>query len=125
TLSLQASANLQVRGTASEPVILGRVNVDNGDLIFNGNRFLLQGGTIDFVNTTQTQPVLNLAVNTTIQQYNIQLQLQGPIDHLHTNYASVPALPPSDIINLLAFGKTSEASAANPTPGNLGAESAV
>jgi translocation and assembly module TamB len=34
-------------------------------------------------------------------------------------------LPPSDIINLLAFGTTSEASAANPVPGNLGAESLV
>jgi translocation and assembly module TamB len=50
----------------------------------------------------------------------------GPADHLHTNYSSDPALPPSDVINLIAFGKTSEASAANPTPpGTLGAESLV
>ena len=45
---------------------------------------------------------------------------------MHTNYASDPALPPSDIINLIAFGKTSEAQSANPTPpGALGAESLV
>ena len=125
TLSLQATSNLHVRGTAAEPVILGRVNLNGGDMIFNGNRFILQGGTIDFVNATETQPVMNVSVKTTIQQYDLQLQLQGPMDHLHTNYTSVPALPPSDIINLLAFGQTSEASAANPTPGNLGAESAV
>jgi translocation and assembly module TamB len=54
------------------------------------------------------------------------MRFEGPADHMHTNYASDPALPPSDIINLLAFGKTTEASAANPTPpGNLGAESLV
>jgi translocation and assembly module TamB len=35
-------------------------------------------------------------------------------------------LPSSDIINLIAFGKTSEAAAANPTPpGTLGAQSLI
>lgn len=125
TLSLQAAANLHVRGTAAQPVILGRVNLNSGDLIFMGNRYVLQGGTIDFVNPSQTQPVVNVAVNTTIQQYNIQMRFEGPIDHLHTNYSSDPALPPSDIINLVAFGQTSEASAANPAPGNLGAQSLI
>lgn len=64
-------------------------------------------------------------MNTTIDQYNIQLHLWGPADHMHTNYSSDPALPPADIINLIAFGKTSEAAAANPTPGTLGAQSLV
>jgi translocation and assembly module TamB len=67
-----------------------------------------------------------VGVNTTIEQYNIQMRFWGPADHLHTNYSSDPALPPSDIINLIAFGKTTEASAANPNPpGNLGAQSLV
>jgi translocation and assembly module TamB len=104
-------------------VILGRVNLSGGDVIFMGNRYILQQGTIDFANPYRTQPNVNLAANTTIQQYNIFLQFYGSADHLRTNYTSVPSLPPSDIINLLAFGKTAEASAANPTPGNLGAES--
>jgi translocation and assembly module TamB len=126
TLSFEGAANLHVTGTAAEPVILGRVNINGGDLIFNGNRFVLQGGTVDFVNPSRTEPVLNAAVTTDIQQYNIQMRFWGPIDHLHTNYASDPALPPADIINLVAFGKTTEASAANPTPpGNLGAESLI
>jgi translocation and assembly module TamB len=90
-----------------------------------GNRYVLEGGTIDFVNQTQTQPVVSVAVNTTIQQYNIHMRLEGPVDHLRTNYSSDPALPPSDIINLLAFGQTTEASGANPLPGNLGAQSLV
>jgi translocation and assembly module TamB len=125
TLSLQAAANLEVRGTAAQPVLLGRVNLTSGDLLFMGNRYVLEGGTIDFVNQTQTQPVVSVAVNTTIQQYNIHMRLEGPVDHLRTNYSSDPALPPSDIINLLAFGQTTEASGANPLPGNLGAQSLV
>jgi translocation and assembly module TamB len=126
TLSLAGSANLRATGTAAQPVILGRVNLTGGDLIFNGNRYVLQGGTIDFVNASETQPVVNVGVNTTVDQYNIQMHFWGPADKLHTNYASDPALPPADIINLIAFGKTAEASAANPTPpGALGAESLV
>lgn len=125
-LSLQGSANLEVVGTAAQPVITGRTVLTGGDLIYRGNRYVLQSGTIDFVNPYETQPVVNVSVNTTIQEYNIMMHFDGPVDRLHTNYASNPALPPSDIINLLAFGKTTEASAANPTPpGSLGAESLV
>jgi translocation and assembly module TamB len=124
TLSVAGSANLHVRGTATQPVILGRLNLTGGDLIFSGNRYQLQGGTIDFSNRSRTQPVVDMAMNTTISQYEIQMHFWGPADHLHTNYASDPSLPPADIINLIAFGKTSEAAAANPTPpGTLGAQS--
>ncbi len=125
-LSLQGGMNLNVRGTASDPVIVGRMNLNSGDLIFRGNRYVLQGATIDFVNPTRTQPVVNASISTTIQQYNIAMRFEGPVDALRTNYNSDPALPPADIINLLAFGKTTEASAANPNPpGTLGAESAI
>jgi translocation and assembly module TamB len=125
TLSLQAAANLQLRGTAADPVILGRVNLNGGDLIFMGNRYVLEGGTIQFANPNRTEPVLNVSASTTIQQYQIYLRFEGPVEQMHTNYSSVPALPPADIIHLLAFGTTTEAAAANPTPGTLGAESVV
>jgi translocation and assembly module TamB len=69
---------------------------------------------------------MNVAASTTIQQYDIAMRFQGPIDKMRTSYTSDPSLPPSDIINLLAFGKTSEAAAANPNPpGTLGAQSAI
>ena len=124
-LSINGSANLQVRGTAAEPVILGRVNLNGGDIILNGNRFVLDGGTIQFINPSETQPVVKLALDTNIQQYSINLRFTGPVDQLHTEYSSDPALPSADIINLLAFGETTEASAMNATPANQAAESMV
>jgi translocation and assembly module TamB len=125
TLSIGGSANLQVRGTAAEPVILGRVNLSSGDIILNGNRFVLNGGTIQFVNPAETQPVVHLSLNTSIQQYSIDLRFQGPVDQLRTEFSSNPALPSADIINLLAFGETTEASAQAATPTNQAAESLV
>ncbi|MFC5862294.1 translocation/assembly module TamB domain-containing protein [Acidicapsa dinghuensis] len=126
TLSVNGNANLQVRGTASNPVILGRVNLNNGDVILNGDRFVLNGGTIEFVNPSETQPVLNVSLKTTIQQYDIYLRFNGPSDQLRTEYNSDPALPSADIINLLAFGQTTEANSANAsTPANQAAESLI
>jgi translocation and assembly module TamB len=125
TLSVGGSANLQVRGTVAEPVILGRANLTGGDIILNGNRFVLTGGTIQFVNPSVTQPVVNLTITTSIQQYNISLRFDGPVDQLRTQYSSDPSLPSADIIHLLAFGQTTEASAANATPANQAAETLV
>ncbi len=125
TVSVQGDANLHVIGTANDPVIVGRANLSGGEVFLLGNRYIVQGGTIAFLNSTRTEPVLNLQVNTTIQQYNVAMRFQGPIDHLHTNYTSDPSLPPADIINLIAFGQTQEAQAAQAQPGNLGAESVL
>jgi translocation and assembly module TamB len=126
TLSIGGSANLQVRGTAANPVILGRVNLNSGDIILNGDRFLVNGGTVEFVNPSETEPVLNISLKTTIQQYDVYLRFNGPIDQLRTNYNSDPALPSADIINLLAFGNTTEANTANAaTPTNQAAEGLV
>jgi translocation and assembly module TamB len=125
TLSVDGSANLQVRGTAAQPVILGRAILSGGDIILNGTRFVLNGGTIQFVNPSVTEPVVNLTATTTIQQYNINLRFLGPVDQMRTQYTSDPSLPSADIIHLLAFGETTEASAASATPASQTAETLV
>jgi translocation and assembly module TamB len=125
-VSVQGSANLRVIGTANDPVIVGRSNVTGGDVIFFGNRYVVQAGTIAFLNTVQTEPVLNLQVTTTIQQYNITLRFRGPIDRLRTDYTSDPALAQADIIHLVAFGYTEEAANAAPSQSAaVGAESLI
>ena len=126
TLSLQGGANLRIQGTAAEPIVLGRADITGGDVIFLANRYVIQGGSIAFVNPTRTEPVVNISATTTINQYNINLRLEGPADRIRTTYNSDPSLPPVDIINLLAFGKTTEAQAASANAGgSLGPESVL
>lgn len=123
-VSISGSANLRVVGTAANPVLLGRTDLTGGELFFAGNRYVVQEGTIDFLNPVTTEPVLNLRVQTKINDYNIVLGLEGPISRLHTTYTSDPALPPADVINLIARGQTVESQAAQPSqPLSLGAES--
>jgi translocation and assembly module TamB len=124
-LSLQGSADLRVAGTLANPVVLGRTILSGGELFFMGNRYQVQSGTVVFANPIRTEPTLNLYVTTQVQDYNITLNFLGPVDRLRTNYMSEPALPPVDIIHLLAFGKTTAQSAATATPAALGAESAI
>jgi len=125
TLSVNGSANLQVRGTADNPVILGRINLSGGDILLNNDRFVLDGGTIQFINPSRTQPDVNVSITTTIQQYNISMRFRGPTDQMQTQYSSDPALPQADIIHLLAFGETTEASAQSTATPTQVAQSAV
>jgi translocation and assembly module TamB len=123
-VSISGTANLRIVGTAANPVVLGRTDLTGGELFFAGNRYVIQEGTIDFLNPVTTEPVLNLHVQTKINDYNITLALQGPLSRLRTTYTSDPALPPADIINLIARGQTVESAAAQPSqPLSLGAES--
>ena len=126
-LSLQGSANLRVQGTAADPVILGRANLTGGEMFFLGNRYEIQSGQFAFVNPVRTEPVVNLLVTTTVNQFNLSLSFVGTVERLRTTYTSDPPLPPVDIINLLAFGKTTAESqaASSSTPASLGAESVL
>jgi translocation and assembly module TamB len=81
---------------------------------------------VEFANPTRTEPVLNLGATTAINEYNISVRLEGPLDRLRTTYSADPSLPPVDIINLLAFGKTTESGTASASQfGGLGAESVL
>jgi translocation and assembly module TamB len=115
-VSVKGDANLRVVGTAADPVILGRTNLTGGEFFLAGNRYEVGHGTIDFLNPVRTEPVVNLQVRTRINEYNITLGLNGPVERLQTTYTSDPALPPVDIINLIATGKTVESASANPNP---------
>lgn len=124
-LSMQGAANLNLTGTMANPVILGRVNLTGGDVFFLGKRYEVRNGTIEFSNPTHTEPIVNLYVATTVDQYNITLNFIKPVEQLRTTYTSDPPLPPSDIINLLALGQTAEESAQSTTPASVGAESVI
>ncbi len=112
-VSMAGSMNLNAIGTAANPVIVGRVDLDSGELFYRNVRYQLQRGIITFADPNQTSPVLDVSVSTTVEQYNLTLNLRGPFDRLTTSYTSDPPLATADIINLIALGKTTSESAAS------------
>jgi len=111
SLRLSGDADLHLRGTAGKPVILGRADIIEGEVQFNGTKYRLERGDITFINPVTTTAVLDLQASTRVRDYDITLNLNGQIDRPNVTYRSEPPLPTSDIIGLLAFGQTSEESA--------------
>jgi translocation and assembly module TamB len=106
TQRLQVEANLIVRGTAADPGIIGRVSVTDGQLVFFGNQYTVNQGTINFYNPNAIQPILNVSLETNAQGVNVNLGVSGPIDNLKLSYRSDPPLTFEQIVSLLATNTT-------------------
>jgi translocation and assembly module TamB len=110
---LSGDADLRLRGTAARPAVLGRSDILEGEATFNGTKFRLERGDITFANPVTIQPILNLEASTHVRNYDLAITVTGTPDQpggLRVSYRSEPPLPQSDIIALLALGRTSEES---------------
>jgi translocation and assembly module TamB len=107
---LSGDADLRLRGSAARPSVLGRADILEGDATFNGIKFRLERGDITFANPVAIEPQLNLQATTHVRNYDLDVTVTGTPDRLAVNYRSEPPLPKSDIIALLALGRTSEES---------------
>ena len=120
---LSGNADLRVRGTADRPAILGRVEVLEGDVTFNGTKYKLDRGDVTFANPARTQPIIDLQATTRVRDYDITVQFRGDAsvsNGLKVTWQSEPQLPEADVIALLALGRTQEESAAVASQGGFG-----
>jgi len=107
---LSGDADLRLRGSVARPSVLGRADILEGDATFNGIKFRLERGDITFANPVAIEPQVNLQATTHVRNYDLDVTVTGTPDRLAVNYRSEPPLPKSDIIALLALGRTSEES---------------
>lgn len=107
---LSGDADLRLRGSLARPSVLGRADILEGDATFNGIKFRLERGDITFANPVAIEPQVNLQATTHVRNYDLDVTVTGTPDRLNVNYRSEPPLPKSDIIALLALGRTSEES---------------
>ena len=105
TENLQAEANLRLRGTASNPALLGRINITQGKLTFFGTQYTLNQGSIAFYNPVKVEPVLNIDLETKARGIDVTLSVSGPINKLSLTPRSDPPLQFSEIVALLATGR--------------------
>jgi translocation and assembly module TamB len=105
---LSGDLDLHVRGTAARPAIVGRVNIAEGDIFFNGTKYRLDRGDITFSNPLTIDPVVNIDMSARVQDYDVTIGLHGSATgrSLSMTYRSDPPLSNADIIALLAFGRT-------------------
>jgi translocation and assembly module TamB len=103
---LAGDVDLHLRGTVASPSLLGRVSITEGSATIPGTHYELQRGDLEFTNPVRIQPNIDLNATARVQDYDITLGLHGSLDKLAVSYRSDPPLPQSDVVALLALGRT-------------------
>ena len=103
---IQAEASLRLRGSGSNPSLLGRINITQGQIVFFGTQFSINQGLIAFYNPVKIEPVLNVDLETKSRGIDVTLNVSGPINKLNMTPRSDPPMPFSEILALLATGRS-------------------
>jgi translocation and assembly module TamB len=104
--NIQGDIDLTVRGTLARPVVFGEVEAEEGgEIVFNDTEYEIERGTVTFNNPYRIEPVLDLVARTEVRNFEITLNLEGPLDNLKTNFSSNANLADLEILSLLATGR--------------------
>jgi translocation and assembly module TamB len=103
---LAGDVDLRLRGTLASPSLLGRVSITEGSATIAGTRYELQRGDLQFTNPVRIEPNIDLNATARVDDYDITLGLHGTPDKLSVSYRSDPPLAQSDVVALLALGRT-------------------
>ena len=102
-----ASAELTVQGTVQQPQLFGHVEIDRGELFFEGNRYVVTRGSIDFTDPVRINPFFDVEAETSVrvpgQIYRVIFHAAGTAERFVPDLSSDPPLPEIDILSLL-FG---------------------
>jgi autotransporter translocation and assembly factor TamB len=100
-----ATADLQLGGTYLQPLLFGRGELERGEALFEGRRYLVTRGTIDISNTTQIEPFFDIEAETRIrvpgQTYLVTLRAVGTPERFTPEFNADPPLPEAAVIALL------------------------
>ena len=104
-----SSADLTLRGTYDRPLLFGRAEIERGEVVFEGRRYLVTRGTIDFSNPTKIEPFFDIQAETRVrvpgQTYQVSLNAAGTFARLQYGLNSDPPLSEVDILAIL-LGET-------------------
>ena len=115
---VRASADLRLGGTYDRPQLLGRADIVRGDLLFEGNRYVVTRGSVDFSNPLRIDPYVDIEAETRVrvpgslgggssQTFRVTIGVTGTATQFTPTINSDPPLPEIDIVSLL-LGQTTD-----------------
>jgi len=97
---------LTIGGTASNPLLEGRMDVLSGELNYLNRKFTVTSGTIEFVNPDKIEPEVDIIAETVINTWKIGLTIKGIVGkELFYKMESTPPLLDNEIVALILTGK--------------------
>ncbi len=101
------SASVTVTGTSNHPEVTGTVEfLEGGDFTFQGVRYELDRAVVTFTDPTRLNPFLDIVARAWIDTYQVEVRLTGTVDRLVPVVTSDPPLPESELMTMLAFGRS-------------------
>jgi hypothetical protein len=103
---LVVSADMQLRGTVDRPLLFGRAEVDRGEILFEGRRYLVTRGALEFNNPARIEPFFDVEAETRVrvpnQTYRVIINFTGTTQSLVPQFSSDPPLASdADVVALL------------------------
>jgi hypothetical protein len=100
-----ANADLTLRGTYDRPVVFGRAEIERGEVTFEGRRYRITRGSMDFTNPNRIEPFFDVEAETSVrvpgQTYRVTISMAGTSEGLRPSVNSDPPLPAADVLTLL------------------------
>ena len=99
---------LQIKGPPDKPNLQGKIVLDkNSKLLFRDKIFEVLNGTIQFQDPHDINPELFISARSHVNEYDVNLLIQGSAKNIQLRLSSMPPLTEPDIVSLLALGITS------------------
>ncbi|MBX3040200.1 MAG: translocation/assembly module TamB [Bdellovibrionaceae bacterium] len=106
------SGRIQVKGPPQNPGLLGRITTSRGSRVMIRDReFELMTGSVAFNHSDEINPDLYMSAQTRVNEYDINVLIQGAAKNPAITMSSTPPLPEQEIVSLLALGITSQSQA--------------
>jgi len=100
-----ANAELTLRGTYDHPVVFGHADVERGEVTFEGRRYRITRGSMDFTNPNRIEPFFDIEAETNVrvpnQTYRVIVGLAGTSEQLRPTISSDPPMPTAEVLALL------------------------
>lgn len=103
---LEIAPDLKISGTLARPILSGRAEVVEGEVIFRRKSFEVERGVVDFINPYKIEPNLDIVASADIRKWQVSLSLSGPPDQLVFKLSSDPSVSENDILSLILLGRT-------------------
>lgn len=103
------TGQLQAKGTPQNPSVTGKIFLEkNSKLIIKDKVFEVITGNAQFNNPNELNPELFVSAQSRVNDYDVNLLVQGPSKNPTIRWSSLPPLPEQEIISLMALGITSQ-----------------
>src|SRR5437867_13013539 len=89
---VDARVDVDVKGTVDRPALTGHLEASGGNLTFQGKRYQITRGNMDFVDPLRIEPNIDVQAETQLRDYRVILTVTGRGDRVVVHWRSDPPL---------------------------------